>query len=238
MIISHKYKYLFIELPHTASSAISKELREFYDGSKILRKHAFYHDFLKIANAEEKKYFVFAGIRHPADEVVSLYLKYKNNHREAFTNSAKWKENGGFIKETDLHVFNFIQKTNAEFPVFFKKYYQWPYDNWSSLAHKKFDYVIHFESLQEDFAAVLKLLNIEQARPLPVVNKTQEKADSFWSYYTPEIREQATQVFGPFMEKWGYTFPYDWGAYKVSQRDRLKYQFISALKKLKWRYRE
>lgn len=236
MIISRKYKYLFVELPHTASSAISKELREFYDGAKLLRKHAFYHDFLKGASAEEKRYFVFAGIRHPADEVVSLYLKYKNNHREAFTTSAKLKENGGFLKESDIKVFNFIQETDADFSTFFKKYYQWPYDNWSSLAHKKFDYVIHFENLQEDFAEVLKLLNIEQKRPLPIVNKTQEKA-SFWSYYTPDIREQATQVFGPFMEKWGYCFPDDWGNYPVSQADRLKYQLVSALKKLKWRYR-
>jgi hypothetical protein len=236
MIISHKYKYLFIELPHTASSAISKELREFYDGSKILRKHAFYHDFLKIANPEEKRYFVFAGIRHPADEVVSLYLKYKNNHRDAYTNPVKWKENGGFVKETDIKVYSFIQRTDADFSTFFKKYYQWPYDNWSSLAHKKFDHVIRFESLQEDFATVLKLLGIEQKQPLPIINKTQEKV-SFWSYYTPEIRNQATQVFGPFMEKWGYTFPSDWGNYTVSQGDRVKYQFVSSLKKLKWRYR-
>ncbi len=33
MIIRHRYKYVFVELPHTGSTAISEELRELYDGS-------------------------------------------------------------------------------------------------------------------------------------------------------------------------------------------------------------
>ena len=72
MIISHKNKYLFVELPHTATTAIIKEFREKYDGKRILRKHAFFHDFQKIANDDEK-YFVFSCVRNPMDEVVSIY---------------------------------------------------------------------------------------------------------------------------------------------------------------------
>ncbi len=40
MIISHKYKFLFIGLPFSASSAISKELYLEYDGEAYLRKHS------------------------------------------------------------------------------------------------------------------------------------------------------------------------------------------------------
>lgn len=36
MVISHKYKHLFIEVPSTASTAISAELREHYGGELIL----------------------------------------------------------------------------------------------------------------------------------------------------------------------------------------------------------
>jgi hypothetical protein len=45
MVISHKHKYLFVELPKTATSAISHELIETYAGEKILRKRSAYRDF-------------------------------------------------------------------------------------------------------------------------------------------------------------------------------------------------
>ena len=57
MIISHKYKYLFIGLPFSASSAISKELNTRYEGQPLLRKHSLFQEFTRIANKEEKEYF-------------------------------------------------------------------------------------------------------------------------------------------------------------------------------------
>ena len=55
MIISHKHKYVFIELPMTGSTAINNELRENYDGIYVLKKHSSYRDFLKDATEAEKK---------------------------------------------------------------------------------------------------------------------------------------------------------------------------------------
>ena len=54
MIISHKYKFLFIGLPFSASSAISKELHLQYEGEPFLRKHSLYHEFKKVATKEEQ----------------------------------------------------------------------------------------------------------------------------------------------------------------------------------------
>ena len=62
MIISDKYRYVFIQTPMTGSSAVAKELMENYDGRAILSKHAVYSTFLANANSEQKKYFVFSGI--------------------------------------------------------------------------------------------------------------------------------------------------------------------------------
>ena len=72
MIISHKYKFLFIGLPFSASSAISKELYTKYEGEPYLRKHSLYHEFIKIATIVEKKYFVFAVLRNPMEIVVTV----------------------------------------------------------------------------------------------------------------------------------------------------------------------
>lgn len=43
VIISHEHKYVFAELPHTGSTAVSRELRENYAGEKILGKHSTYY---------------------------------------------------------------------------------------------------------------------------------------------------------------------------------------------------
>ena len=53
MIISHKYKFLFIGLPFSASSAISKDLHLKYGGEPRLSKHSLYREFKKTANKEE-----------------------------------------------------------------------------------------------------------------------------------------------------------------------------------------
>ena len=75
MIISDKYKYVFIGLPLAASTAISKELCEMYSGRPILSKHSIYQDFLKVATVEQKRYKVLACARNPLDIGVSQYTQ-------------------------------------------------------------------------------------------------------------------------------------------------------------------
>ena len=41
MIIGHKYKFLFIGLPFSASSAITKELHKEYEGKTFTKKTLF-----------------------------------------------------------------------------------------------------------------------------------------------------------------------------------------------------
>ncbi|HET8962688.1 MAG TPA: hypothetical protein VFM99_02235, partial [Chitinophagales bacterium] len=79
MVIDHRYKFVFIELPLTATSAISKEIREQYGCEPIMNKHATYGDFLKKATEEEKAYAVIGSIRNPLDQTVSMYFKYKTD---------------------------------------------------------------------------------------------------------------------------------------------------------------
>ena len=208
MIISHKHKYLFVELPMTGSTAISRELCEQYDGVSIMHKHSTYYDFLKTANDEERKYFVFAGMRHPLDQVVSHYFKYKTDHRSQFTNPNylnRHKQN--FLHRIafgyqHMRRFTFTKENDADFASFFLKFYKIPYDNWSSMAHSQFDYIIRFENLSEDFSKVIELIGLPLKRTLPKKNKTAQKSEDFFEYYnTPELQERAMQVFGPFVQK-------------------------------------
>lgn len=233
MIISNEHKYLFIELPRTGSTAISKELRINYDGTRILSKHATYYDFLRIASPEEKTYFIFSCIRNPLDDAASLYFKYKTDHRQQFSQATA---HNGLAKYFTQRRFRFVQNTDADFPTYFMKFYRIPYNNWSSLSHKRFDYVIRFENLQDDFAKVLKLLGIEQKRPLPVVNKTGGREEDFLSYYTPETIARAKWVFGSFMEQWGYEFPPEWGDRSLHWLSRAEFDFFNIFRYFYWKY--
>jgi hypothetical protein len=226
MIISHKYRYLFVELPHTASTAMCEELCD---------KYAHYYEFLNAASAEEKAFFVFSGIRNPLDETVSVYFKLKGDHKGAYTNPKYWRSNGGYVSRKDLRRFRFIQRNDADFPTFFRTFYRIPYDNWSRLAHHRFDFVIRFENIQDDFAKVLRLLGIAQVRPLPVVNRTTGKRDDFLAYYTPEIVHQARWVFGPFLDRWGYRLPPEWGDQPIPWSSQVLFRALApARKELLW----
>jgi len=229
MIISHKHKYIFVELPRTGSTAISKELRENYDGERIrtLRKHAYFHEFQTIASHEEKKYFVFSCLRNPLDDVVSMYFKFKTNHLNEFTEAKD-------ISRMSLKKFKFIRNNN-DFSAFLKKFYKIPYDNWSSFAHKKFNYVIRYENIQTDFKKVLEQIGLEQKRPLPVINKTNEKGH-FLSYYTPKTHAHLKYIFGPFMKRWDFEFPPDCVDSRVPLSAEILFIIFSLPRKIYWRY--
>jgi sulfotransferase famil protein len=234
MVISDKYKYVFVELPLTGSTAISNELCEIYEGKKILRKHSKYQEFLEIASEEQKKYFVFSGIRNPMDLVVSEFLKKKNNHKQRYTTPSEWRKNGGTLSDKEIRLYKEIQEKNMCFQDYFKKYFKLPYDNWSAVAHKDFDFIIRFENLTSDFNFALKKLKIESVRQLPQINKTSAKED-YIKYYTPEIREKVVFVFQPFMKKWNYDFPAEWNVKRNNHYSFVLYKLLSIAKKFYWR---
>ena len=207
MVISHKYKYVFIQLDRTASTTIAKELVEYYDGKHILWKHARYCDFLKIANEEEEKYFAFSGMRNPLDVIVTEYFRTKIDMFGRFSNINKRRG----VSKLNIKKHNYISNNNADFTSFYKKfYYTQIYNEWKTKDFEKLDFIYCFEDLQRQFSNILRKLRIKQKRPLPVVNKTPERKNDFTSYYTKEIQSRAKIVLGKYMIKWGYTFPINW----------------------------
>ncbi len=238
VVISHKYRYVYIQLPQTACTTVQNELLENYDGEKILFKHALYADFLKQASEEEKKYFVFSNIRNPLDIVVSKFFKYKTDHVGAYSNQKK--KSFGFLHKHfllywDRSRYAFIKENQADFGAFFKRFYTQPYSSWAILDHKKFDYLIRYERLQDDFAEMLRRLNIEPVRPLPSRNVTGQKSRDFWSYYdSPELQARAVRLFSEYMGEWGYEFPEEWKKYPKAPASKLRYDSLNFFRKIYW----
>jgi len=78
----------------------------------------------------------------------------------------------------------------------------------------------------------LDLLEIAQVRPVPVRNKTKEKKSDWESYYTPKMIEKAKRIYGPFMKKWGYAFPPEWGTYQIPVRKNMEFTIVNLMKKI------
>ena len=215
MVLSDKHKYVFIELPFTASTAISRELRECYDGRKILVKHANYTQFLMGANQEQKQYFSFSGVRNPLDEAVSRFLKLKSNPQTVY--EEPW------VTPQIRRRYKWVSENDRSFSDYFFRYFRFPFENWASLDHKRMDYVYRLENVVDEFDTILRRIGIEPLRSLPVRHKTAGKAP--WKeYYPPHTRSRAAFVFGPFMNRWGYSFPEEWGIQGVPQNAEIIYR--------------
>ena len=235
MIISHKYKFLFIGLPFSASSAISKELYLFYKGESLLRKHSLYYEFKKVATKKELDYFVFAVLRNPMEIVTTMYEKMKENTKGNFTNPKLFIENGGHITASHRKRFNFIHDKKATFQEYFNEFFQKPYDNLASLTIDRCDYVIRYENISTDYSIALTKIGIKNIRRLPTANKTRKKKH-LCKYYTDEIKERAIFVFGPFLEKYSYSFPESWGEVSPPLNSRLQFRVLGFLRRINQKY--
>jgi len=182
MIISHKYKYLFIEAPKTGTTSTGSILRKF-DGSRNMDKYQ-RHASLRYAFCMApitKKYFKFAFTRNPYDRVYSFYLfkKYKSN--------------------TDLPSpdISFIEYLNI--PHF--KNTQTFCDLFA--GKPEMDFIGRFENLQQDFNTVCDRIGIPR-QELPHASKTNHK--HYTEYYDDETREIVATKYAKDIEYFGYKF--------------------------------
>jgi len=236
MIISHKYKFLFIGLPFSASSAISKELHLEYGGESYLRKHSLYHEFESVATKSELNYFVFAVLRNPMEIAVTVYEKMKVNAKGNFTNTELFSENGGHITKQHRKRFNYIKDNDSSFQQYFNKFHQKTYDNLSSLTIDNCDFIIKYENIEEDYLLALKKAGVSNPKILPVENKTEGKQKDILEYYTNDIKKTSISVFGPFFEKYNYSFPEEWGEVKIPLKSKFQFLILGVLRKINQKY--
>jgi len=221
MIVSDKYRYLFLETPHTGSTAVSKELVECYGGREILHKHANYCEFARAYPASAENYFVFAGVRNPLDEAASLFNKFRSNHKNNYSDVSKQKQQGGWVSKKNIEIFRLVQ-TKGDFGKYMRDLYRKVYNNNINVNKKYCDSVMRFEHLDTEFANVLERIGVEKHRSLPVVNRT-SKAGSFEEYYSDSDIELCVRVFGAFMAEWDYAFPGSWEAGQPNFINKLTY---------------
>lgn len=234
MIISHKHKYIFIGLPMTGSSAISKELIELYGGESIYMKHTNIPYLIKKTNINIKDYYVFGVYRDPIEMAYSQYSKIKVNAKGAFTNKDLLTKNGGYVTEKQYNFFKNIQSDDYSFLDFIKSKYSFVvYDNPLSINYKYLDHIISFHNLSNGFKEVLTKCDLESKREIPVYNKTIKNEDSP-ILLPPKIIKK---VFSPFLKEYT-THDYGKRDFDISWFSILKYKIAKPLRILYINYRD
>jgi hypothetical protein len=224
MIVSHKHRFLFVEVPQTGSTAIAKELLEQYGCEEILHKHAHLREFLNQASADERSYKVAAGTRHPLDRVLGHHTKLRNNHRDAYDDPTRFEENGGWVSRADRAHFAFVKESEGDFGAYLRRYYGSRSVKVSQYAwgRSRYGQLIRFEHLNDDFHSFLRSAGVEPLRDLPLTNPTAGRDKDFWSAYPEDIRAHLCFTYGPLAAEWGYSFPEDWGG-KIPFASRAQY---------------
>lgn len=197
MIINDKFKYIFIGIPFSASSAISKELIELYDGSPLLHKHANIPYLLKMMpQLDISSYNVFAVARDPIEMAFSVYNKMLTNAYDVYTKPNFFIENGGFVKPRAREIFKELHGESWSFNDYISSVYNIiPYDSYLSENKPYLSQVIDFSELQNGFNEFLENVGLPKKRELPVYNKTVKDSDNM--YLHPDVKKKA---FGPFLE--------------------------------------
>lgn len=204
--ISHGYKFIYIHIPKTAGTSISKAIDSLPTKPIPSRIVPVDYKYAKHHKAREMKrllgdaiwndYFSFAFIRNPWDLMVSSYNWWLQKARQY-----SWLKNDCDRIE---QMGNFDTYIRSHYGQKLINQFEGSLSDWVAEDGKVIvSYVAKFERLHEDWQEVCKRLNAEH-QPLPHLNPTKRKP--YTEYYTPETRQMVADRFKWVIDNFGYEF--------------------------------
>jgi chondroitin 4-sulfotransferase 11 len=203
MLISEKYKYLFVHIQKTAGTSITKCLHQIGHTKNISNTHSFLNSQ---PIHEYDNYFKFCFVRNPFDRLVSWYnmiLKkdFTNDFsRYILNNSSNFSE---FLDLTEI-----INETNEQEKITDSKYLK-------SISFNQLDYITddegnimvdyigRYENLNNDFHYVMSKLGREKYN-LPHINKYNH--ENYRKYYTERDIEKVVKMYSKDLDYFEYYF--------------------------------
>lgn len=199
MIISHKYRFIFIKTAKTAGTSLEVYLSGVCGdedivtpvdppepGHRARNSEGFYNHIgaaeirAKIGEDIWSRYYKFCFERNPWDKVVSLYFYSKTR-----------------FGPPDLSFKDFLAR--GQLPVDFDKY--------SLGGRVAVDFIGHYERLAEDFGKVCQCLGIPAPEALPKA-KSQYRGEQppYTAFYDEEARQIVADAFAREIDQFGYRF--------------------------------
>ena len=235
MIISDANRYVFIEVPQTASTAIALELIRNYQGRRILRRHTGYDEFRRTASSDEKQYRVLATIRNPLDVVVSKFVKARDKYGELYGEQRLAGAPWGYRFRQEARELAFIEKHGPDFERFVRRFFKHVFNSRTCLLPSH-AHVLRYESLDDDFASWLHSIGLKPLGPILRTNTTEGRGSDFAAWYTGGLRAHASRVFGPYLREWGYELPAGWPEIDPSVVDRAMFHADTVLRRFYFRH--
>lgn len=216
-MISESHKFIFVHIPKTGGNSIQSQIIRYSEdklvstnslqdgverfevrhGNSGLRKHSTLTEYKKVLDSDFfHSAFKFCVIRNPWDRLISFYFsphrgKQNWDKGEFIRFARKVKPVRKFIQiEGVLEKINSRLGTNL-FPT-----------NRNPL-NIDLDYVLKFESLNEDYEVLCKKLNIA-FNPLPVRNKSTR--DHYSKYYDSQLIQLIEELFEDEIRFGNYQF--------------------------------
>ncbi|GAA0856963.1 sulfotransferase family 2 domain-containing protein [Aliiglaciecola litoralis] len=192
-----KHKCVFIHIPKAAGTSILQTLNG--KNTHIQRDHANVQTFIASNKALFEKSFTFTIVREPTDRVLSIYKYLKNGGngrgdlKTADLINAKFKNINDFV----MHYMSVDLLSNQ---LLFKPQYTFICDEHYNI---KVDFVGRFESLEQDFAHICKVLNIH--RKLKKVNTSKHTDQDL--VLSDESKQKISQLYNKDFELFSYKKP-------------------------------
>jgi hypothetical protein len=193
MIVSHKYKFIFIHIPKTGGTSIERwfgrhageddHVYETDTFKKHLSARMMKEQFSELGWEDKwDEYFKFVIIRNPWDIIHSDYYFVKSISEQIVQRYYVLEPDShvGTFKEKWVEKCKWIQDNNPTFEEFFRRFY---YNNHNisffqqyardGMGNDLVDFVCNQETLDKDFSVVCKKLGIDDDI-LPLCNVTQD----------------------------------------------------------------
>jgi len=196
MIINHLHKFIFIHIPKTAGTSMTRVLE--FGGSEYMSAHRSARNLNEELGDKWKRYFTFAFVRNPWERQVSWYrfLNLKAREKEenfdpgTFENFIKYLDNDWPDAEPisipyafGQQQIDFITDVNGKLPRF----------------------VGRFERLSKDWRAICVKLKMPY-RPLPRLRHTGSYDYKLYYKRNPDLIEIVREQFKDDIKRFGYQY--------------------------------
>ena len=218
MVISTKYRFVFLHVPKAAGSSVAHALTQL-DGCKhwavsACTKHETLSQFYRRQKSARRPWYVvrrpsfadyskLAFVRNPWDRIVSLYHYLESSGKRAeFADIRSFDHFVAGIQDktpwiVGLHSLrpqcDFLVDESGQFDV---------------------DFVGHYESLEADFAKVARRIGFRAELP----HKNRSDHEDYRCYYTPRTAAVIADHFARDAELFGYALDPPWPSRRFGAR--------------------
>ena len=227
-VISLQHKYLFIQTPRTACTAIAQGVLipkcdgMTYPPATVLdkrgqilmdQKHCTLGQLFlyNIVTPNELEPFLkFSTIRNPFDSIASEYVKQRHTYASMLEQPTTWVHRfPGYAEDMRFaadHSFTewVDRKWRRRFPrsvIRGRRNAAAGESGWQDGV----DFVMRYERLQTDFDDALARIGFEPIA-IPRLNETAERGTDYRQYYTPTAQSIIEDVYADILSRYGYTF--------------------------------